>query len=89
MTKKTIVIWATEQSGTEHILACNAKLVPMVEAAQTDLTLTEVYFNADSFEVHRFWIDQAAAEDWASFLNDTNQSKADAVPTSITIEDYV
>jgi hypothetical protein len=66
MTKKTTTTWTTAPTGEEFVAARTAFMQSALDAGKTDsLTATVVSENVGT----RNWLNDAAANEWVSFLN--------------------
>ena len=90
MTKQTIVQWPLDQGiiqPAEHITAVVAKIEEMQTAGKTDGILFHNTENTTEYEIRRDWLDQAAADEWLTWLLDSTQSHTTEPPKSTTVID--
>ncbi len=83
MTKKTTTTWATPPVNEEFEAARAAFVQSAVDAGKTDsLTATVVTELENVFE--REWLDEAAANEWISFLDTTAAAHSLSQTTTTT-----
>ncbi len=83
LTKATIVTYnaVEDQYHTELATMREEKIDELNEAGKTD----GVHVRLNEFQIKRFWLDQAAADEWIAFM----QSSAAPfnIPMSFAVED--
>jgi len=67
-TKKTIVTWAAPIDNTSIADSIRAKISSMVNEGKTDGKTIQ---GPEMYDVTRLWVDQAAAEEWTSWITET------------------